>query len=79
MPDRDPNREPRLTLPEVAARLGVSELTVRRYIKAGELVAIRLGQKAGYRFRPEDVDAFERRRMTSHQIARDLLDSTLNQ
>ena len=54
----------RLTVAEVAGRLGVSDVTVRRWIAAGELAALRIGGRAGYRIRPEDVAAFERRRAT---------------
>ena len=54
----------RLTVAEVAGRLGVSDVTVRRWIAAGELAALRIGGRAGYRIRPEDVEAFERRRAT---------------
>lgn len=54
----------RLTVAEVATRFGVGEPTVRRWIAAGELPALCLGGRAGYRIRPEDVAAFERRRAT---------------
>ena len=47
-----------LTIPEAAARLGVSTDTVRRRIKSGTLPA---GLFAGkYRIRVEDVDALVR-------------------
>jgi excisionase family DNA binding protein len=48
-----------VTIPEAAARLGVSPDTVRRRIKSGELPA---GMFAGkYRIRISDVDALVRR------------------
>jgi excisionase family DNA binding protein len=45
---------------EVAAELGVSPETVRRWVRTGELEAIRLGAGplARYRIAPEAIDAF---------------------
>ena len=40
-----PPLEPLLTIPNVAEICRVSERTVRRWIKAGELPAIRLGRQ----------------------------------
>jgi excisionase family DNA binding protein len=51
-----------LTVAEVAEQLRVSTMTVYRLIKAGELVAARIGRS--YRLRPEDVDGFLSRRFT---------------
>lgn len=45
----------RLTLPETARRLGVSNDTVRRYIKTGRLPAVLFAGK--YRIRADDADA----------------------
>jgi excisionase family DNA binding protein len=45
-----------LTVQEVAATLRVSNMTVYRLIRAGELRAIRVGR--GYRLRETDVDAY---------------------
>jgi excisionase family DNA binding protein len=42
-----------LTVAEVSRQLRVSNMTVYRIIKAGELPAIRVGR--GYRMREEDV------------------------
>jgi excisionase family DNA binding protein len=54
---------PRLLTPnEVAEQLRVSTMTVYRLIKAGDLVAARIGRS--YRLRPEDVDGFLSRRFT---------------
>jgi excisionase family DNA binding protein len=51
-----------LTVAEVAEQLRVSTMTVYRLIKAGDLVAARIGRS--YRLRPEDVDDFLSRRFT---------------
>ena len=53
--------QPRLTLAEVAALEKVSVFTVRRWVKAGQLRAIRLGRS--YVVRREDLLAFEKRRL----------------
>lgn len=45
-----------LTVSQVARRLQVHEITVRRYIKAGRLKAVRVGR--GLRVREEDLKAF---------------------
>lgn len=44
------------SLEEVAERLQVSERTVRRWIKSGELPAYKPGRE--YRIIPSDLDAF---------------------
>ena len=51
-----------LTVAEVAAMLRVSEMTIYRLIKAGELRALQIGKS--YRLREEDVDAFLASRFT---------------
>lgn len=43
---------------DLVERLGVHEQTVRRWIKSGELTAYALGDRAGYRIAPEDLQAF---------------------
>ena len=54
-----------LSVQNVVERLGVHEQTVRRWIKAGELPAYALGDRAGYRIAPDDLQAFlNRRRVT---------------
>ena len=45
-----------LTVSEVAADLRVSNMTVYRLIKAGQLAAIRVGKN--YRIRQADLDAY---------------------
>lgn len=44
------------TVPEVAERLGVSDETVRRWLRSGQLEGALLSRKAGWRVRPEAVD-----------------------
>ena len=44
------------TVSEVARRLRVSNMTVYRLVKAGQLPAVRVGR--GYRIREEDVLAY---------------------
>lgn len=48
-----------LRLDEVAARLTVSIITVRRLIKTGDLKAIKVGK--ALRIRPEDLEDYLRR------------------
>ena len=53
-----------LSVQDVVERLGVHEQTVRRWIKTGDLPAYALGDRAGYRVAPDDLQAFlERRRV----------------
>lgn len=47
-----------LTVPEVAERLRVHQMTVRRHIRSGKLPAMRVGRR--YRIREEDVGAMSR-------------------
>ncbi len=47
-----------LTVADVAGQLQVDEQTVRRWIRAGKLIARNLGGKAGYRIRPSDLAAY---------------------
>ena len=60
---RSQNRPPEslLDIPAVAGVCGVSEKTIRRWIKAGELPAARLGGQ--WRIRPRDLDNFIRDRL----------------
>jgi excisionase family DNA binding protein len=48
--------EPLLTVGEVANIMRVSNMTVYRLIKAGQLAAIRVGKN--YRFRPSEVEFY---------------------
>ena len=45
-----------MTAEEVAGHYRVSRMTVSRWVKAGDLPAVRLGRKV-LRFRREDVEA----------------------
>ena len=47
-----------LTVRDVAALLKVREETVRRWVREGELPALALGKKAGFRIRPADLEVF---------------------
>jgi excisionase family DNA binding protein len=47
-----------MTVSDVAMMCQVSTKTVRRAIARGELSAARLGSRAAYRLRHEDVDAW---------------------
>jgi len=48
-----------LTVAEVAERLKVTEVTVRRWIRSGQMRALYLGStKAGYRITRADLEAF---------------------
>ena len=55
MPEREFG-EPLLTVGEVAALMRVSNMTVYRLIKSGQLSAIRVGKN--YRIRRNDVDRY---------------------
>ncbi len=50
------SREQYQTVKEIADLLKVNEVTVRRWIKDGELRAIDIGK--GWRIGPDDLDAF---------------------
>jgi excisionase family DNA binding protein len=57
MARRDPSQADRLlTVGEVAALMRVSNMTVYRLIKSGDLAAIRVGKN--YRIRNADVDRY---------------------
>ncbi len=48
-----------LTVAQVAEHLVVTEETVRKWIRAGELAVLDLGaRRTGYRIRQSDLDAF---------------------
>lgn len=51
-----------LTVADIAKRLQVDAETVRRWIRADELKALRLGGKGGFRISTSELDAFIRRK-----------------
>lgn len=51
-----------LTVAEVASQMRVSNMTVYRLIKAGELGAVRVGKS--YRIREDDIDRYLAARYT---------------
>lgn len=53
--EREPERM--LSLPQAARYLGISESTIRRYVKAETITYKKVGDKL-YRFFPSDLDAF---------------------
>ena len=50
-----------LTLQEVALAVKVSESTVRRWVRSGELAAFKVGGRGQIRVHPSDVRAFVER------------------
>lgn len=57
-----------LSVDDVADRLGVTEQTVRKLIRSGDLVAINIGtgaKRGVWRLHPEDVEAFLVARLTT--------------
>jgi len=51
-----------MTVEDVATWLKVHPQSVRRWIKAGDLPAAKLGDKAGYRISRDDLAAFMKSR-----------------
>lgn len=51
------------TVGEIAERLGVTDETVRRWLREKALAGVRLGKKAGWRVRESDLERFIRDRM----------------
>jgi excisionase family DNA binding protein len=54
--DYAPARTPLLRVNEVAALLAIGRRTVYTLVHAGELPAVRVGERL--RFRPEEIDAY---------------------
>jgi excisionase family DNA binding protein len=52
------------TVEEIVVMLKIHEQTVRRWIREGQLQAVMLGRKAGYRVRARDLEAFLAERET---------------
>jgi excisionase family DNA binding protein len=69
MARREPSKADRLvTVGEVASMMRVSNMTVYRLIKAGQLAAIRVGKN--YRLRGEDVERYLSERAVRIEEAR---------
>ncbi len=68
---RFPLPPPLLSTSTVAKLVGIGEATVRRWIVAGDLPAVRfdIGSRAYYRVRQTDLDAFLEARKTGRPIA----------
>ena len=47
-----------LEVKDIVEKLNVHEQTVRRWIRQGDLQAVLLGRKGGYRVKASDLDAF---------------------
>ena len=60
-----------MTINDVAAELKVHPRTVKRWIADGQLAAFKLGDRAGWRVSPEDLQRFleQRRRGTEEDKA----------
>ncbi len=54
-----------LTTADIAGRLGVTERSVRRWIRDKQLPALDLGRRVGYRVTEADLDRFLDERMTA--------------
>lgn len=52
-----------LTVEDIAKRMKVTDQTVRRWLKSGELVGTNFGGRTGYRIREADANAFLERRV----------------
>jgi excisionase family DNA binding protein len=70
---RHDGADQRLTVADVAGRIGAHEQTVRGWIKTGELKAARFGIRIGYRIKCSDYEDFLRRRTLTGAIAAHLL------
>lgn len=62
-----------LTVADIAGHIGATEKTVKGWIRAGELPAIKFADKIGYRVRRSDLEEFLRRRTLTGAITRQLL------
>lgn len=51
-------RDPLLTVPEVAERLRVAEETIRRWLRSGRMTGILFSDRSGYRVLDSEVERF---------------------
>lgn len=58
-----------ITVADIVERLKVHEQTVRRWIRDGDLQAIELGGKSGYRVNEAEFEAFLAERTTMGKAA----------
>ncbi len=56
-----------LTVNEVAERLKVTPLTVRRWLNAEKIAGVQLGDRAGWRIDEKDLEAFLAERRTGKE------------
>jgi excisionase family DNA binding protein len=57
-----------LTLEQVAERYGISMRNVAKLLRSGELTGVNVGvgkRNKRWRIRPQDIEAFERRRLST--------------
>lgn len=57
------------TVEEIAKRLKVTEETVRRWLRSGDLVGQNFGGRTGYRIRETEVNAFLERMQEGKAVA----------
>jgi excisionase family DNA binding protein len=55
---RQAERDPLLTVPEVATRLRVAEETVRRWLRSGRMSGVLFSDRSGYRVLESEVERF---------------------
>ena len=60
-----------LTVEDICDRLQVHPQTVRRWLRAGELHGVLIGDRAGYRVHPDDLAAFLKGRGYTPQPGRE--------
>ena len=58
-----------LSVREVSEQLGVAPATVQRWIRNGELKALKFGGRMGYRIESGEVAAFVRRRAVAVAVS----------
>lgn len=58
-----------LTVEDVAHRLDVTEETVRRLLRRGDLPGMQISKRSGWRVRVRDVDAFIRSRFRASKTS----------
>jgi excisionase family DNA binding protein len=77
MNDR-PDPDQLLTVADIASHIGAPEVSVRGWIRQGELKASKFGTRIGYRVRRADYDDFLLLRRLTAAITRQLLSAIPN-